>query len=469
MSNALRPYQRNAANEIMALLMRRRSPCFVLPTRGGKTRVMTEVTGTVTGAAGWRVGFFVHRVELLKQASAALTRASIAHGVIAPGSGVTSHRVHVASIDTILTRLRAGCAETARWLASLDLACLDEAHHAVAGKWLALANALAKALLLGVTATPYRSDGQGLGDVFSDAVRGPTMRRLMQDGWLADFGVVAPPTKLNLSDLSVRGRGDFTADQLRVLLDNPDFIRAPVRAYGRFAPGQSCVVFCGGVLHAQHTAEAFRRAGWRAISIDGDTPPAERAAALEGLADGTVQVVTSCDLISEGTDLPEVGAAILARPTKSTQLFMQQAGRPLTPHGDKGRALIIDLVRNTMAHGMVDAERPWTLEGGVKGLERQVEGTIRCPTCWRVVGAGDAGRCCPECRNPYPARTAVIQPGSNAFVSVGALAIDDIRRLPLMRVVEHIGSRRDAEIVAKVLKISDRSWVDRVVEQRRAA
>jgi superfamily II DNA or RNA helicase len=291
----------------------------------------------------------------------------------------------------------------------------------------------------------------------------------MAGGWLADFAVVAPQTRLNLSTIKMRG-GDFAKEDLARLLDTPDFIRAPVRAYGRFAPGESCVVFCGGVAHADHTAEAFRQAGWRAVSIDGNTPAGERSAALDGLATGAVQVVTSCDLISEGTDLPEVGAAILARPTKSTQLFMQQAGRPLTPHGDKGRALIIDLVRNTIAHGMVDAERPWTLEGGVKGLERQVEGTVRCPTCWRVVGSDTAGRCCPECRNPYPARTPVMQPGSNAaFVSVGPLGIDDIRRLPLMRVVEHISCRREAEIVAKVLKISDRSWIDRVVEQRRVA
>ncbi|OAN53877.1 hypothetical protein A6A04_13370 [Paramagnetospirillum marisnigri] len=463
----MRPYQKKSVNEALACLMRKRSPINVVPTRGGKTRIAAHVIGQVTGRAGWNVGAFVHRVELLKQASLALSREDIPHGAIMPGHTITSHKVHVASIDTVLARLSSGCSDTARWLLSLDMAWLDEAHHAVAGKWLRLAEAMAKALLFGSTATPFRSDGQGLGDVFHEAVRGPSMRELIQAGYLADFAVLAPPTRIDLSTVKTRG-GDFAQEELQALLDNPDFIRAPLRAYGRFAQGESCVVFCAGVAHAEATAEAFRAAGWRAVSIDGNTPAAQRAAALDGLADGSVQVVTSCDLISEGTDLPEVGCAILARPTKSTQLFMQQAGRPLTPHTDKGRALIIDLVRNVAAHGMIDADRPWTLDGGVKGLERQVPGTIRCPTCWRVIGSAEAGELCPSCGTKYPARTAIITPGDrNAFASVGRLAIDDIHRLPLVKVLEHVTSRQHIATIAKIKGISDKAWIERTAKDRR--
>jgi superfamily II DNA or RNA helicase len=453
----LRPYQSRAANEILALLHRGKSPLFVLPTRGGKTRVASEVVGTLIGM-GWEIGFFVHRIELLRQASKAMTRAGIPHGVLMPGHDLTGHPVHIASIDTVLARLSAGDRAIAAWVMRLRLILPDEAHHFPSDKWQCVRQ-MSRALLFGVTATPYRGDGQGLGSAgFSAAVRGPSMRELIEGGYLADFDVFAPPVSLDLGKLKLRG-GDYAADEVRGLVDNPDFIMMAARAYARFSPGQPCVVFGAGVQHAEHIALGCRRAGWSAVSIDGTTGAEDREQALIDLAADRLNVLASCDLISEGVDLPAVGSAILGRPTKSTQLYMQQAGRPLTPHTDKGRAIIVDLVGNTAVHGMPDAERPWTLDGGVKGLERQVGPTRRCARCWRVHAWAEI---CPGCGARYPKSKDKTPATLWHLPSVGKMRPELIAGMTVADAARQATNRREMELVAEI-KGLDSKWVDRAM------
>ena len=387
----LRPYQKKNVAEILACLHRGENPLYVLPTGGGKTTVFTEVIGRRL-QDGWSTCVFVHRIELLRQASNRLQAEGIDHGVIAPGHELTSHKVHVASIDTIGARLEA----LSPWLNSLDLGIPDEAHHAVANKWDRVLQLLRRRL--GVTATPCRTDGKGIGSsgLFQRLVRGPSIGQLTADGYLAPAEVFAPPTGLHLSKVGKRG-GDYVLSQIAELTDTDELSMIARRWYAKLCPGQPAVVFCTTVEHAQHVAQAFAAAGWRATSVDGSMRPAERDAAIGGLADGTVQVLTSCELIGEGLDIPAVSTGILLRPTQSTGLFLQQIGRSLRPHADKTNAFIIDLVGNTARHGMYDADRQWDLNAGVKGLERIVASTWRCRKCHRVMSkpTQDAVMKCP--------------------------------------------------------------------------
>jgi superfamily II DNA or RNA helicase len=385
-AHALRPYQRKNVNEILACLARGESPLYVLPTGGGKTQGFCAVTEDRIGD-GWDVCIFVHRVELLRQASARLASMQIDHGVIAPGHDLTSHRVHVASIDTVCARLDT----LGPWLKRLRLGIPDEAHHSVAGKWDRVLQLPQQRL--GVTATPCRTDGKGLGEtgLFHRIVRGPSIRQLTDDGYLAPAHVYAPPSKIDLSKVAKRG-GDFALGQLALAVDTDILTIQALRWYDKIAfpdiiAGKApppAVAFCTTVEHSRHVAEAFRRHGVLAASVDGGMSAAERDGAINGLADGKVQVLTSCELIGEGLDIPAVAAAFLLRPTESTGLILQQIGRSLRPHADKSHATVVDLVGNTARHGMYDADRQWDLKSGMKGRERAVRGTWRCIKCHRV-------------------------------------------------------------------------------------
>ena len=143
----LRPYQIKNSNEILACLQKGEDPLYVLPTGGGKTVTFTNIIKKRL-EAGWQIGVFVHRIELLRQASKALRKLGIDHGVIAPGHDLTSHKVHVASIDTVGARL----STLTPWLEGLDLAIPDEAHHSVANKWDRVLQLPRRRF--GVTATP---------------------------------------------------------------------------------------------------------------------------------------------------------------------------------------------------------------------------------------------------------------------------------------------------------------------------
>ncbi|MBV8071710.1 MAG: hypothetical protein JO270_17500 [Acidobacteriaceae bacterium] len=120
------------------------------------------------------------------------------------------------------------------------------------------------------------------------------------------------------------------------------------------------------VEHAQDVARAFREAGWRARCVHGGSPKNERDEAIAGLATGEVQILCACDLISEGLDVPVVGAVILLRPTKSLVLYMQQVGRGLRPAEDKDRLIVLDHASNTMKHGFAETPRNWSLKGQEK-------------------------------------------------------------------------------------------------------
>jgi superfamily II DNA or RNA helicase len=481
-----RPYQDRDAKAILGHLQRRQNPLYVLPTGGGKTWTFCYVTGTVVQHAHWHVGVFVHRVELLEQASDALAAAGIAHGIVAPGHMITSHHVHVASIDTVLARLKAGCAETARWLASLDMAVLDEAHHAVAGKWVRLAQAMSRALLFGVTATPYRTDGQGLGDVFNAAVTGPGVRDLIEDGWLTPFAVYAPPNPLlSLAGIKKRG-GDYVQAELQRLMDTDALILPAVRAYTRLCPGTPAIGFCTGIDHAAHVGERFAAEGWDARSVDGTVAKHERKAAIRGLGTGALQVLTSCDIVSEGTDVPVVGAAIMLRPTASTGLYQQQVGRaarPVWPSGfdpnaasaaerraamaaaGKPHAIILDMVGVVATHGMPDEVRPWSLAGGIKGAERTVTATRQCRRCHRVHAWADT---CPACGMAYPkavARPGLPDPRRVSGPGIGGLTAEQVISMPLTAVLDHAKSPADVRRIREIRGYKD-GWANKVIAEK---
>ena len=375
-----------------------RSPLLVLPTGAGKTVVFSYVAAQ-TSSRGKRVLILVHRIELLRQTSNKLTEAGVYHGLINPKYTPNLHApVQVASVQTVVNRLDK--------IHAPDLIIVDEAHYALAGTWKKIIGAFPNARVLGVTATPCRGDGTGLGveagGVFDDLVMGPQIAELIDMGFLVKPRIYAPKERLDLSAVRMV-RGDYDAKQLNEVVDKPTITGDAVQHYMRLCPGTPAVVFCVSVNHAQHVAEEFRRAGFRAYHADGTLDDDVRGRILGGLGNGTVDVVTSCDLISEGTDIPAIGCAILLRPTQSLGLYIQQVGRALRTSDGKSSAIILDHVGNVITHGLPDEERQWSLEGEKrkKRKKNDYEVNIRvqqCPSCFMI---HEPGPVCTSCGHVY--------------------------------------------------------------------
>lgn len=412
----LRPYQQKNANEILALLERGvKGVLYVLPTAGGKTVVVVGGVIRVVVDLCWPVVFLVHRRELLQQSVRQLAAVGIDAAIVDPDHDPDpAALVHVCSIDT----LKARKGRLAAWLRTIRLVVVDEAHHTVAPGWQALLEAMSQAQRLGVTATPFRGDGKPLGDLFEVVVRGPSVSELTTAGFLCPAEVWAPFSP-DLSGVKI-SRGDFSAGDLDRVMNNDKVTRMAMNAYAARMPGEPAIAFCVSIAHAQRVAELFSAGGWRSVAVDGDMDPAERDSAIAGLAAGRIQVLTSCMIISEGTDIPVVAGAIFLRPTKSAQLYMQQGGRVLRINPGKKRACIIDLADNVKLHGMPEADRTWSLQQGLVPLPQP---TVRCPECHRRFAPAP---CCPGCRRTFrgPAAPSVVR-------RIDQLADSMLRSLPL--------------------------------------
>ncbi|QPC44030.1 DEAD/DEAH box helicase [Kaustia mangrovi] len=397
----LRDYQARGVEQLRESYRRgARAPVYVLPTGGGKTVVFCHI-GAGVAQRNRRAWVLVHRQELLEQCSRSLHGIGLSHGLVAPGyTPAPQEPIQVCSVQTLVRRIDKGA------MRDVDLIIIDEAHHATAGTWRKIINARPEARLLGVTATPARTDGQGLGvqggGVFDDMIVGPGIADLISAGHLSKPAVFAPPSQLDLSGVKMRG-GDFAKGDMARAVDKPTITGDAVEHYGKICPGMPAIAFCASVDHAKHVAAQFRAAGYRAESLDGEMPSARRRALIEALGSGAVDVLTSCEIVSEGTDIPVVGAAILLRPTASQTLYLQQVGRALRPSPGKDRAIILDHVGNCLRHGLPDDDREWSLAGMPKrkgkGAAQSPDVKInQCPECFMTHPPAPQ---CPECGHVY--------------------------------------------------------------------
>lgn len=447
MKLTLRPYQGEGLDAIRGALGKgKKAPIYVLPTGGGKT-VCYSAIGEGAAARGNRVLILEHRKELIRQASVALGRLGVRHQVVAPADKIADlRRVHVARlgqpfIDQNAIIAVASVQTLARrmdWLQEFDPALLviDEAHHAVAGTWARIIAALPRAKLLGVTATPCRTDGQGLGDVFDELLLGPSIAELIDDGYLVRPVTYAPPlpeaAQEELKGLRRKG-GDVKADEVAAVLDKPTITGCAVEHYTKVAPARPAIVFCASIKHAKHVCEAFCAAGYRFKVITGDMDDDERDAGINGLAEGQLHGIVTVDIAGEGTDIPVAEVAIMLRATESESLFIQQGGRVLRPvyadgydlstregrlaaiaASEKPFAVLLDHVGNSgilkngmfvPKHGQLTDDRGWSLKGRKKRPKGEAAERLprmfQCPSCYMV---HEPRPTCPACGHQYDAR-----------------------------------------------------------------
>lgn len=400
----------------------------VLPTGGGKTFCIAKLVEQREVPAVC----IAHRSELVGQMSVALAREGIRHRVIGPESvrractqahidefGRTYYdptsRYAVAGVDTLVRM-----SPSDPFFASIGLWVTDEAHHllnAKENKWGKAVALFPHAVGLGVTATPERADGKGLGrhadGVIDEMVVGPGMRDLIESGYLTDYEPYAPRSDLDLTGVAISASGDFNPEQVRAARRKSKITGDVVEHYCKLARGKLGVTFETDLTSALETVKAFRAEGVPAEVISGETP--NRNALIRRFRAREIHQLVSVDVISEGFDLPAIEVVSFARPTQSFSLFTQQFGRALrlmvapelmaqwerfTPEqrkahiaaSGKPKAIILDHVGNITRPniGLPDRPRVWSLNRRERATRSAPDDAIPLRSCAN-----------PACNRPY--------------------------------------------------------------------
>lgn len=416
-----------------------KSVLAVAPTGAGKTVLMGDIArNTKTGIA------IAHRQELVGQISLALAREGVMHNLICSDSVRKSiQTMHiqdtgrrwfdrqapwsVAGVDTIVR------ADPAPWMDNINLVMMDEAHHVLCrNKWGRAWELFGNAWGLGVTATPERSDGCGLGrdydGVFDAIVQTVSMRDLIDQGYLTDYDYVGVQDGLKGFKVEVGTTGDYKAQELsKYFKDNPQITGDIVKHYTTHAMGKLGVTFAVDIDHAGRIADEYRRNGIPAEVLSGKTPDLLRRKLLRDFAERKFLQLVSVDILGEGFDLPAIEVVSFARPTASYSLYVQQWGRVLRLMVDKAhlaawedytiaqrleiiaasrkpKAIILDHVGNLYRHmGPPDKIKSWSLAsrekrgGGGGGIPQRL---CLNPQCLKSYEAYLSK--CPRCGEPAP-------------------------------------------------------------------
>jgi DNA repair protein RadD len=372
---------------------------LVSPTGSGKSFIFAWMMLAAI-AKGLKVLAVVNRRELCKDLSRRLFRLGVMHGVI---MGDHPSRpwltVQVASIDTLHRRSNVPPA---------DLIFLDEAHFSISPIWSKVVERYPDVPLIGGTATPCRADGRGLGDLYNAMVLCPGTAELTELGHLAPARVFAP-AEIDLTGVKTTA-GDYNQKDLAKAVDRSKLVGDIVEHWQRLASGRPTVVFAVNVEHSKHIRDQFIAAGITAQHVDANTPDGERDQLWSDLASGAVQVCTSVGVISYGWDVPAVSCAILARPTKSLALYLQQIGRVLRTAPGKTEALVLDHAGCVLEHGLPDEERDWSLAGAKrkpKEVDRAALAVRMCLTCWCAFSS--RLQACPACGAVYQRKVEPIK------------------------------------------------------------
>lgn len=395
---------------------------MVSATGSGKSMTLTAIVAKERDR-GQYVLVLAHRQELITQLSDTMGRMEIRHQVIAANKVVRfaakqsmenhgvnyvdpNARVMVASVQSMREAKIADLAKLGNKLTVVQ----DEFHHATkksktwGGVLTPLLNAGARGL--GPTATPCRADGQGLSretDGYADViVEGPSMRWLIDNGYLSQYKIYCPPTDLRLDNVETsKTTGDYKEKELKAEIGRSHIVGDIVSHYLKICPGKRGITFTVGVDTAEEVAEEYRKRGVPAIALSGRNADEERVQAIRDLKSGKILQIVNDSLIGEGVDIPAVEVVSFARPTQSYALYAQMFGRALRPFEGKTHAIIIDAVSNVIRHGLPDAPREWSLDRRERRTGKSEPSTVRvCTACAAVYERfRDA---CPDCGEPVP-------------------------------------------------------------------
>jgi len=354
-----RTYQTAAIRAVYASIKSgRRRPLLVSPTGSGKSTIGALIVRDAV-SRGRRVAWFAHRTELRDQAVETLARCEIDAGHSGAGA---SKPVQVVSVQGALVTEQ---------VPEADVVVLDEAHHFAADEWGRLPAAYPNATIIGLTATPERADGRGLGHLFDDLHVVAQPRELVEQGHLVPCELMRPSS-----------------------VQRPGFLASrPVDAYRLHASGRRNVVFAASVENACTFAAQFKMEGIDARIVHGDLASDVRARNLDDFASGRVRVLINVMVLTEGWDCPAVDVVTIARKIGSCSMWLQTCGRGLRPHAGKSQLLVMDLSGVSHIHGSPTDDRIFSLDGiGIRLAANA--GPRFCRACGELLEeVGPCGKC----------------------------------------------------------------------------
>ena len=425
----LRDFQKDLVQRAQAAMAAGGVPCLVAPTGAGKTVMLAELA-RLELAAGRRVAVIAHRGEIVQQLRNSLRKHlgdKLPFAMITAGSRAPMDRpVTIGMVPTMARRLHK--------LAPLKGCTLlaDECHHSGAKSWRSVVEALEPRRRAGLTATPIRPDGRGLGEQggFTELLVGPQPRELMDAGFLCDYTYLVASKRVSGQGLKKASTGDYRTKDLEEL--GNAILGEIVPTWQKHNPqGLATITVACSVKHAYELAALYRDAGIKAKAVLGETPKAERDQAFADFRSGKLTVLVACAVIDEGLDVPEATVLQITRPTASLRLYRQLAGRVLRPAPGKEKAIIIDHTDNFMRLPLPDADIEWELHSPAKESKARA-----------IVVDGDEIK--PEAADPQPLPDVV----PDEMVSLA-----DVKRL------------HPAEQRARVLELIDHG--DRTEDQAR--
>lgn len=440
----LREYQIKAVGESIAELSRHDAIVLQAPTGSGKT-VMAAAVADYYLQKHQRVLFLLPRRELVDQTADKFDAIGYDfgndYGIIMAGEEMTYWTLgcplQIASKDTLHARTKSGRIE----LPEAALLIVDECHLSLSPTWLKLIDHYKEqgTHILGLTATPARGDGRGLGEAYSMMVQAPMVSELMNMGHLSRATYYAP-TQVDLDGIAFdRKKHDYNETQLQERMSQQHIVGDIVEHWLKLAGGRRTVVFCAGVKHSILVRDRFRSQGIKADHVDGMTDINERKAIFDRFRSGETQVLTNCMVATYGFDLPEMDCVVLARPTQSIILHLQMLGRGLRTAEGKEDCLVLDHAGNVVRLGFASDEVPWGLEptGNLyeriaqERLKKTIEDSegIVCDSCGHIF---TSARKCPSCGWELPEKKGKdINVADGELVSYTAqdgLDVDEIRR-----------------------------------------
>ncbi len=370
----LREYQQKAIEDILSSFNKNDSVMLQMPTGTGKTTVFAELIRIWIKEIniGQRVLVIVHRKELVDQALARIKQ-----------FGNLAARIQSGYATELDKQVQVGMMQSLRNIKrlpkNLSLIIIDEAHHTPAKSYRdILKNYTDKNVkLLGVTATPCRTNGEGFKDLYQQLITSDSISTFIEKGYLAKIRHLAFAIP-DLSKIKInKMTKDYDEKGLELIVRDDKVIADLIESYIKHAENKKAIVFAVNKAHSKDIVKRFNEKNIPAAYIDADTDKEDRNRIVDEFKAGTYKVLCNVNIFTEGFDCPDIEVVMLARPTKSFSLYLQQVGRVMRPFPGKEHGLILDNASLWSEHGLVTKDMNWSLENGVIKEEIEKEKLIK--------------------------------------------------------------------------------------------